>query len=129
MLAAKYLKFGHGYVLSHSCTPYSDDIRTALEDAVLSHEIAYYSLVSPEARRADWFGLINSVFPGVMDSWIDEEEAAAYQASIHPLPTALASHQPPDGLESDSDSDTEGPYWDPAVQELISLSSSIPALM
>lgn len=78
MLAVNYSDFGHGYVLSQSCNPYSDDIATALQDAITSHEIAYYSLVNQGVRRADWFGLINSMFPGVMDSWVDEEEAVAY---------------------------------------------------
>lgn len=77
----------------------------------MSHEIAYYSLATPGAQRADWFGMINSVFPGVMDVWADEEDAAAYRP---PLPEGLASHLLPDV----GDSDDEGPYWNPDVADL-----------
>lgn len=121
VFAAIYLHFVNGYVLSTSCDPYADDISTALQDAVKSHTIAYYSLVQPHAQRADWFGLINSVFPGVMDTWPTEEYydlTSALQAAVPPLPAALASHQ--DSDSSDSDSDPEGPYWDPNVKELVS---------
>lgn len=108
-----YLDFVHGYVLNPSCDPYSDDILTALKDGVISHQIAYYSLATPGAQRADWFGLINSVFPGVMDVWVDEEDAAAYRP---PLPEGLASHLLPDT----DDSEDEGPYWNPDVADLYS---------
>ena len=119
VFAAIYLHSVHGYVLSTSCDPYADDISVALEDAVKSHTIAYYSLVQPHALRADWFELINSVFPGVMDTWPTEDYydlTSALQAAVPPWPAALASHQASDS----SDSDSEGPYWDPNVKEIVS---------
>lgn len=118
IFAATYFHVSRGYVLSSSCWPYSHDIAIALEDAVQPLTLAHYSLITNE-RRGDWFGLINLVFPGVMDTWPTAgyyDLGTGARSAVHPLPQALASHQVLDSSSSDS----EQLYWDYNVEELVS---------
>ena len=84
---------GQSYVLSADCDPFADDIVEAMSDAIQSAGTAQYSLNPALGGRvtvADWFGLMNSMFPGVMDG-----ETPGYGRYIRAgcsLPTGRVPH-------------------------------------
>lgn len=64
-----FVSAAQSYVLT-DCEPYVDDIKSAMLDAVEASRIAWLSIDPAFGARvtvADWFGLMNPMFHGIMD--------------------------------------------------------------
>ena len=75
-----FFSAAQSYVLSTDCEPYREDIASAMSDVVSAAEVARSSLDPAFGARvtvADWFGLMNPVFHGIMD-----EEEGVWNESL-----------------------------------------------
>lgn len=75
-----FFSAAQSYVLDTDCEPYRDDIASAMSDAVSASEVARASIDPAFGARvtvADWFGLMNPIFHGIMD-----EEGGIWNESL-----------------------------------------------